>query len=175
MPESSLGRNPLAVCRIKVLCIAATAVLVDQVTKWLVMQMMFLGESVSVLGSFFRLTYIHNPGAVFGLTFGGKYLHLLLAGAALVVVGIMLWRLPTAEKYGSLGLALVFGGAIGNVIDRLRFGWVVDFLDFGFGDVRWWIFNVADACVTVGAALLIISYGRQEKEDGAEIDTGGPS
>ena len=173
MPESSLDSRPTAVCRIKVLCIAAIVVLVDQVSKWLVMEMMFLGESVSIIGTFFQLTYIHNPGAVFGLTFGGKYLHLILAGAALVVVGIMLWRVTLAEKYTALGLALVFGGAIGNMIDRLRFGYVVDFLDFGFGDIRWWVFNIADACVTVGAGLLIVFHGRLEEEEGAEGESGG--
>jgi len=165
--------NSIVAVRAKMLGIAILAVFIDQVSKWLVMESMFLGESVSVMGSFFKLTYIHNPGAVFGLTFGGKYLHLILAGAALVVVGFMLLRLPANEKIANLALALVFGGAIGNVIDRVRFGWVVDFLDFGFGNVRWWVFNVADACVTVGAGLLILSYSGGDSKDGEPGNPGG--
>ena len=163
----------MVAARMKVLCIATLVVFLDQVSKWLVMESMSLGEHVRVVGSFFKLSYIHNPGAVFGLTFGGKYLHLILACAALVVVVLMLLRLPATEKIANLGLSLVFGGAIGNVIDRIRFGWVIDFLNFGFGDVRWWVFNVADACVTVGAGLLILSYGGGDKEDGKSDDTGG--
>lgn len=156
----------------RVLWIAGAAVVADQASKWLVMETMALGESVPVLGSFFRLTYIHNPGAVFGLRLGGTYVHLLFAGVALVLLGSMLWRMPATERLGRTGLGLVLGGAVGNVVDRVRFGSVVDFLDFGIGSLRWWVFNVADACVTVGAGLLILSYAFQ-KGDGDEADGPG--
>ncbi len=156
------------------LWIAGIVVLVDQVSKWLVMETMALGESIPVLGAFFRLTYIHNPGAVFGLRLGGKGLHLLFAGGALILVGVMLWRLPTKERATATGLALVLGGAIGNVVDRIRFGVVIDFLDFGVGSLRWWVFNLADACVTTGAGLLILSYGFQRRDEG-ETDGDGDS
>ncbi len=156
----------------RTLWIVGIVVLLDQASKWLVMETMALGESIPVLGSFFKLTYIHNPGAVFGLTLGGKVLHLLFAGAALVLVGVLLWRLPAAERLAAVGLALVLGGAIGNVVDRLRFGVVIDFLDFGVGSLRWWVFNLADSCVTTGAGLLILSYGFQKKGEG-ETDGDG--
>ena len=151
----------------KMLWITGVALLLDQVSKWLVMEQMVLGESVSVLGSVFKLTYIHNPGAVFGLRLGGPYAHLALAGGALVLVGVLLWQLPKNELLGAVGLTLVLGGAIGNMIDRVRFGVVVDFLDVGFGDLRWYVFNLADTWVTVGTGLLIIAYGwmRQNGED----------
>lgn len=141
------------------LWIAGLVVFLDQVSKRMVMESMFLGESIPVLGSFFRLTYIHNPGAVFGLRLGGNVAHLIFAGVALIVVAVMWLRLPPGERVASAGLALVLGGAVGNVIDRVRFGAVVDFLDFGFGSLRWWVFNVADASVTVGAGLLILGCG----------------
>lgn len=141
------------------LWIAGLVVFLDQVSKRMVMESMFLGESIPVLGSFFRLTYIHNPGAVFGLRLGGNVAHLIFAGVALIVVAVMWLRLAPGERVASAGLALVLGGAVGNVIDRVRFGAVVDFLDFGFGSLRWWVFNVADASVTVGAGLLILGCG----------------
>ena len=109
---------------------------------------------------------------------GGKGLHLLFAGGALILVGVMLWRLPAKERGAATGLALVLGGAIGNVLDRIGFlgeyGVVIDFLDFGVGSLRWWVFNLADACVTTGAGLLILTYGFQRQDEG-EIDGDGDS
>ena len=147
--------------------IALSIAAADQVSKWLVVRHMDLGQSIPILDGFFRLTYIHNPGAVFGLRLGGGALHLVVAAVAMAIVGAMLWRLPPSERVARIALALVLGGAIGNVIDRVRLGEVIDFLDFGFGDLRWWIFNLADACVTMGAGLLVLAYGRQ-RHSGAE-------
>ncbi len=141
------------------LWISGVVLLLDQVSKRMVMESMMLGDSIPVMGSFFRLTYIQNPGAVFGLRLGGNVAHLVFAGVALILVAVMWLRLPPHERVASAGLALVLGGAIGNVIDRIRFSAVIDFLDFGIGSVRWWVFNVADAAVTVGAVLLILGSG----------------
>ncbi len=141
------------------LWISGVVLFLDQVSKRMVMESMYRGESIPVLGSFFRLTYIQNPGAVFGLRLGGNAAHLIFAGLALIMVAVMWFRLPPDERLASAGLALVLGGAVGNVVDRIRFGAVVDFLDFGFGSLRWWVFNVADASVTVGAVLLILGCG----------------
>lgn len=145
------------------LWITGVALALDQLTKWWVLQTMTLGESVPVLGSFFKLTYIHNPGAVFGIRLGNPYLHLLLACVALIVVGGLLWRISPEDRLAAIGLTLVLGGAIGNIIDRVRFGVVIDFLDFGIGTARWWVFNLADTCVSVGTALLIFAFGITSK------------
>lgn len=139
----------------KFLWITGVAVVLDQLTKWWVLQTMSLGESVPVLGAFFRLTYIHNPGAVFGLRLGNPSLHLALAFVALIVVAGFMWRIAHEDRLIAIGLSLVLGGAIGNIIDRVRYGVVIDFLDFGIGSARWWVFNLADACVSVGTILLI--------------------
>jgi signal peptidase II len=146
---------------VRALWITGIALVLDQLSKWWVMASMDLYESVPVMGSFFKLTYIHNPGAVFGLRLGGAYFHLGLAVVALVFVCVLLWRLPADARWPSVGLALVLGGAIGNMIDRVRFGVVIDFLDFGFGDTRWWVFNLADSWVSVGTVLLLFTYGLQ--------------
>ncbi len=145
------------------LWITGVALVLDQLTKWWVLQTMTLGESVPVLGSFFRLTYIHNPGAVFGIRLGNPHLHLALACVAFLVVGGLLWRLSPEDRVAGIGLALMLGGAIGNIIDRVRFGVVIDFLDFGIGAARWWVFNLADTCVSVGACLLIFVFGITSK------------
>jgi signal peptidase II len=144
---------------VRSLWISGVVLFLDQVSKRIVMESMFLGESIPVLGSFFRLTYIQNPGAVFGMRLGGNVVHLIFAGVALIIVAVMWIRLPPNQRVASAGLALVLGGAVGNVVDRIRLGAVVDFLDFGFGSLRWWVFNVADASVTVGAGLLILGCG----------------
>ena len=148
----------------KRLWITAVALLVDLVTKWLVTTNFELWDSVDVLGDFFRLTYIHNPGAVFGIQLGSSVLHLVLSALAMGVVISMLVKTPHADRWGGIGLALVLAGAIGNIVDRLRHGVVIDFLDFGIGDVRWYVFNVADACVSVGVVLLIVGYGKYKRD-----------
>lgn len=158
----------------RALWITGVALVLDQLTKWWVMQSMMLYESIPILGSFFKFTYIHNPGAIFGLRLGGPYVHLALALIALGFVGVLLWRLPKDATWPGVGLTLVLGGAIGNMIDRLRFGVVIDFLDFGFGDTRWWIFNLADTWVSVGAVLLLFTYGSfasDENESDATQDS----
>jgi len=149
---------------VKRLWITAVALLVDLVTKWLVTTNFELWDSVDVLGDFFRLTYIHNPGAVFGIQLGSSVLHLVLSALAMGVVISMLVKTPHADRWGGIGLALVLAGAIGNIVDRLRHGVVIDFLDFGIGDVRWYVFNVADACVSVGVVLLIVGYGKYKRD-----------
>jgi signal peptidase II len=149
---------------VKRLWITAVALLVDLVTKWLVTTNFELWDSVDVLGDFFRLTYIHNPGAVFGIQLGSSVLHLVLSALAMGVVITMLVKTPHADRWGGIGLALVLAGAIGNIVDRLRHGVVIDFLDFGIGDVRWYVFNVADACVSVGVVLLIVGYGKYKRD-----------
>ena len=110
-------------------------------------------------------------GLVFGLRLGSPAVHLVLAGVALALVCYLLWRLPENERLTAVGLALVLGGAIGNIIDRLRFGVVLDFLDFGFGATRWWIFNLADTWVSIGTGLLIVAYGWGKRDGDSSSDS----
>ncbi len=159
----------------RALWITGLSLALDQASKWLVVDSMRLGESIPVLGSFFKLTYILNPGAVFGMKVGGAGVHLALAGAALIFVFGLLWKLPRTEKLRSVALALVLGGAIGNVIDRISLGEVIDFLDFGLGSVRWYIFNLADVWVTTGTGLLILSYSLQKEDAETSNGNGGAS
>lgn len=128
----------------------------DQLSKWQVQLHLPLGHSQPVLGPVMSLTHSHNYGAAMGLLpLGGP---VLAATAALLVVALVIWgtRHATPSSLLSGGLTLLIAGALGNLIDRLRLGYVVDFLDFHF----WPVFNVADIAVVIGAALLLIDVVR---------------
>ena len=137
--------------------LAAAVVLADQLTKWLVLGAFRPGE-VRELTGFFNLVLVFNKGAAFSFLAGagGWQTPLLVAFAlgAAAVVGVLIWR-NSGKALFCLGLALILGGAIGNVIDRLRFGQVVDFLDVHAFGWHWPAFNVADSGISIGAVLLI--------------------
>jgi signal peptidase II len=133
--------------------------IIDQATKYLTIQMLDLYESYQVL-SFFNFTYARNYGAAFSfLGDAGGWQKYLFTGIALVVSAYLLYSMKTTsvkERWMNCAYALVLSGAIGNVVDRLLFGYVVDFLDFDLGFYRWPTFNVADIAIFIGAAMIII-------------------
>lgn len=150
--------------------VAAAVVLVDQVTKAMVTSRFAEGERLEVNG-FFNMVLVYNKGAAFSfLSNAPGWQTPLLIGFALVAIGIvvtMLVRSPDRLVLSS-GLALILGGALGNVIDRVRFGKVVDFLDFHAAGWHWPAFNVADSAITVGAVLLILDgFRKHERRAGA--------
>ena len=138
---------------------ALLIIIVDQLTKAWVMQglgLRFEGQSVPVLTPILSLTLVHNEGVSFGL-FGDGSARWLLSVFSVVVAGVLAWWALRAERRLLItAIGLIMGGAIGNVIDRIRFGWVVDFLDFSGTGVFPWVFNVADSAITVGVVLLIL-------------------
>jgi len=119
----------------------------------------------SLWGDWARLTLVYNPGAAFGLHFGpqSRWIFIALTVVALVVLGKLYIETPLFDRLRTLALALVTGGAVGNLLDRLKSSHgVVDFLDLGVGDWRWPTFNVADIAVSVGAVLLAVVLWREE-------------
>jgi signal peptidase II len=148
---------------------SAAIVLADQLTKWLVLSRFAPGERIELTG-FMNLVLVFNKGAAFSFLADapGWQTPLLVAfalGAALIV-SLLLLRSPERRLFCA-GLALILGGAIGNVIDRLRFGHVVDFLDLHAAGWHWPAFNVADSAITVGAVLLILDgFRHREKRAG---------
>ncbi|MEX0979685.1 MAG: signal peptidase II [Gemmatimonadota bacterium] len=143
----------------------------DFATKWIVQETFFLGQSRPVLGSFFRLTYIINPGAAFGFQVGGHsrlVFTILGAGVLLLLFTLYRWT-PPHDRFRLGVIAVVCGGALGNLLDRLAhpFG-VVDFFDVGIGRARLPIFNIADVAISVGALLLAASFWREGHEDEKE-------
>lgn len=140
---------------------AAAIVLLDQMTKAWIQKTMLLHQSVPVIPDLFNLTYIRNPGAAFGLfASGGGSLRtaffIAVSVIALVVLSLLYTKAPRETWLLRFSLSLVMGGAIGNLIDRIRLGEVVDFLDFYLGSYHWPAFNVADSCITIGIGLLIL-------------------
>lgn len=146
--------------------------LVDFITKLWIVNTYPLHESVPVVGDFFRITYTHNFGAAFGISVGehSRVFFLVLAVLALAVLAYLYLETPATDRLRLTAVALVCGGAVGNIVDRLRYErGVVDFLDLGIGPHRWYVFNVADMAVSAGAILLILSFYREEtavREDG---------
>ena len=147
--------------------VVGASVALDVLTKYIVQNTLVLYRPVPVWGDFFRLTYIYNRGAAFGLHVGGysRYVFLVLTVVAVVVLFTWFRTTPAHDRLRLYAIASVTGGAIGNLIDRVRSDrGVVDFLDFGIGSVRWPVFNVADIAATTGALLLAVSLWREEQE-----------
>ncbi len=142
------------------LLIAAIVVLLDRLTKSLVAQKITLHDSIDVVPGLFRLTHVQNQGAAFGLFSESPSewkvaMLILFSLAALAVVSALLWKNGNALNATAIALSLVFGGALGNLWDRVVSGRVIDFLDFYFGPHHWPAFNIADSAIVVGALLLL--------------------
>ena len=143
------------------LMLVAAIVVADQASKALVLRMLLLHESVTLLPGFLDLTHVRNTGAAFGLLNAAEFpfkgpIIALVAMLALIGVGAYAAALPAHQRAARVGLALVLGGAVGNLIDRLRQGYVVDFVDVYWRDYHFWAFNVADAAITIGVIIMII-------------------
>lgn len=139
------------------LLIIASAVLVDQLTKQLVVTHLALGESMDVIPGVFRFTYVQNKGAAFGMLSEHRWVFMVISVLAIVAIFVYLWKFRPASRFACVGLSLVVGGGIGNMIDRCYLTYVIDFLDFcAFPKLWMWVFNVADACVCVGGAMLVL-------------------
>ena len=152
--------------------IAAVVLFVDRLSKFAVAKNILLHDSLPVLPGFFHLTHVQNRGAAFGLlsespsqwTVG---MLITFSIAALVVVSLLLWRNSHSMSTTGVGLALILGGALGNLWDRAAAGYVVDFLDFYVGSYHWPAFNVADSAIVIGALMLVaeILFAKSPQEE----------
>jgi signal peptidase II len=150
--------------------ITITITLLDQISKFYVQGTLQLGQVVPVIPSFFNLTHVLNPGAAFGFLSGAPAAirHPLFTAISIFAVLFIIYyraRHRQMRLLPSVGLAGILGGAVGNLIDRLRLGMVVDFLDFYYGTYHWPAFNVADSAITIGVALMIFEI-LTEREKG---------
>ena len=143
--------------------ISIAVVVFDQMTKWLIMSDMTLGMSIPVLPGIFHITYIQNPGAAFGILAQQRWLFLAV-GFLFVGGAILFYRhLRRESRWLQWGTALLLGGAVGNLIDRLLWGSVVDFLDFRV----WPIFNIADVSIVVGVGCMMYALLRRAEKGAA--------
>jgi signal peptidase II len=152
--------------------IMAVVVVLDQATKLLVDRLMALHESHAVLDGFLRLTYVRNRGAAFGILSDADLpyqsaLFSLLSLAALTAIALYTWRLPAQSRLPRTALAMIMGGAVGNLIDRMRLGYVIDFVDAYVGPHHWPAFNVADSAICIGIALLFLDMRKKPEESSA--------
>lgn len=139
---------------------AATILALDQITKSAVTSRFVLHESYPVINGFFNLVYVMNPGAAFGFLANASeaFRYIFFTGITVLAAGLIVYYLVKSNPHNLMlvtSLTLIFGGAVGNLIDRLRFGAVVDFLDFYVRGAHWPAFNVADSAITIGAVLMI--------------------
>jgi signal peptidase II len=142
----------------------------DQLTKMIVDRTMSLHQSIPIIDGFFSLTYVRNTGAAFGI-FAGSHeafrlpFLILVSVIALGFVVVMLKRLRDEETGLITALSFIIGGAIGNLVDRVLYGEVIDFLDFYWSNYHWPAFNVADSCITVGVLITLYYLIRAKGED----------
>lgn len=159
---------------LKLLYITVFIIVLDQVTKYLIKTSMHLNESIPILNDFLRLTYIENTGMAFGIQFGENLFFTIFAVIASIVILVYMLRMKGEHLIARLAVAVILGGAIGNLSDRIIHGGVVDFIDCEFFDIhipafkllfihfpgyildRWPVYNVADIAVTTGMVLLLI-------------------
>jgi len=127
---------------------------------------MELSDSISVIGNVLRLTFIKNPGMAFGILIGGKLFYTVFASLACVVILVYLFRLKPENYWARFALASILGGAIGNLIDRLIYSEVVDFIDIRV--IHWPVFNFADIAITVGMVILIAVVIFEKKKEESE-------
>lgn len=145
-----------------------SVIIFDQWTKKLVLDRFKLGESLTIIDSFFALTYVRNMGAAFGVLHNApayfrEPFFILVPILAMIIITAVLAKLKPEQLFSGIALSLIMGGAIGNLIDRVRLGYVVDFLDLHWREVYHWpAFNVADSCIVVGVCYLFIMSFFQE-------------
>jgi len=138
------------------LLLAAFIAVADQLVKLLVVNTMRLGHSIDVLGTVLRFTRTANTGAAFGLFRGGSAWFVWISAIASIAIIAFCREIVKMRFWERTAFGLVLGGAVGNLIDRIRLGSVVDFIDIGFGALRWPSFNVADSAITIGVVILAI-------------------
>lgn len=141
--------------------IAGAAILLDRLTKLVVLRLMVPSQSFPIINNVFHLTYVRNAGAAFGLLPGMRPLFFLTTGVVIGSILIFWLHVRPTDPLLIIGLGLELGGAIGNLIDRMVWGRVIDFLDFRF----WPVFNFADSAVFIGLLVLLLAAVRQSRRD----------
>jgi signal peptidase II len=152
--------------KLKIFClIAPLVVFLDQLSKYLVSTKLAPYGSVTIIENFFYLSHVRNSGGAFGvLSWVNPNFFVIISGIAIGVVFIFFISLDRAQRLAAVALSLILGGALGNIVDRIRLGQVVDFIDIHWHSLKWPAFNLADSAITIGVLLLIIELLGSETE-----------
>jgi signal peptidase II len=153
--------------RYRILLVVSLLVLVlDQATKLYIDKSMALHSSIAVIENFFSITYLRNKGAAFGILANSPYrlpFFLMVSAVAACVIIVVIKKLREDQRLAAISLSLIFSGAVGNLIDRVRLGEVIDFLDAHWYNHHWPAFNIADSAICVGVFLLVIDMYLDER------------
>ena len=145
---------------IKPAAVSALVVIADQISKALILKYLPVHHSIPVIRGLFDITHIHNPGGAFGLMANMSetvrtFVFIFVSSLAVCLILYLFIKTPRSHTFLAIGFALILGGAVGNLIDRFRFGVVVDFLDVYVGKFHWPAFNIADSAITVGILIFL--------------------
>ena len=157
MVPSKDSRGTVTGAQVRLLATALVITVLDQVVKGVVVNAMRMGESISLIGHVVRFTRTSNTGAAFGIFRGGSVWFAGLSLVAAVLIAALSRQIARGRRIERVAFGLILGGTVGNLIDRIRLGAVVDFIDIGVNSVRWPAFNVADSAITIGVTLLAVS------------------
>ena len=138
-------------------------IFLDQITKWLTVINLDLGESFPLIENVFHFTYVQNRGAAFGILKDQRWVFLIISTVAIVAMFIMLWKSRKDSKLLCIAISMIIGGGIGHMIDRCLLGYVIDFLDFTL--INFAVFNVADSFVCIGVGLFILELIFEMKKE----------
>ncbi|SQI42661.1 Lipoprotein signal peptidase [Leminorella richardii] len=160
-------KKPILSTGVRWLWLAVVVLVVDLLTKFVVISKFQLGESVDLL-PFFNLYYARNYGAAFSSFMGQRWALAAVAVTITTVLIVMMYRSRALERWSNIAFALIIGGALGNLFDRLYHGFVVDFFDFYIGDWHYPTFNVADCAICIGAVMVVLEGFIFKKEKAAD-------
>jgi len=146
---------------------AALGLLLDQLSKIYIDRTFVLYQSLPVIENFFHITYLRNPGAAFGILADNSIRLPFFISISVIAAAGILWylrRIPAGDRWQRLALGLIFSGAVGNLIDRVRLGEVIDFLDVHWYQYHWPAFNLADSAICVGVGIILLCSVREERQ-----------
>ena len=174
MPNLLRGRRP------QLFALFAGILIADRITKVLAERSLSMGSPVEVISGFFQLTLVHNTGMAFGLLGsaaipGKAWLLTGVSAALLVAIVWFAWRAGPLTAMTTVGIVAMLAGAIGNILDRVLYGYVVDFFDFYVGSAHWPAFNIADAMICTGVGLLVLESVRDLRREAAGAGQEDPS
>ncbi len=144
-----------------VLAVAVAVIVLDRLTKLIILQSMTPAESIPLIGGLLHITYVRNAGAAFGLFPGRQPLFFVTAGTVIGFIILYWLRVRPTDPWLVIGLGLELGGAVGNLFDRVAWGTVLDFIDVRF----WPVFNVADSAIVIGLGMLLVAVVRQGRQE----------
>lgn len=145
----------------KIIPISVICLLLDQVSKLFITNNLILNESYTIINNFFNITLVHNDGAAWSILSGNRLLLIIISFIALFIIYFLFIRNKKITKIETIIYGMLIGGIIGNLIDRILYGYVIDFFDFKIFSYNYPVFNIADCCIVIAAILLIIDMVKE--------------